>query len=81
MAQKAPGKHHREGITFVELFRMFPDDEAAQTWVEGIRWPDGPYCPHFQQLISALKCHLRPQLILLWPNGGHTTFLEPLPVL
>ncbi len=46
MAHKAPGKHHREGITFVELFRMFPDDEAAQTWVEGIRWPDGPYCPH-----------------------------------
>ncbi len=45
MTQKAPGKHHREGITFPELFRMFPDDAAAQAWVESIRWPDGPHCP------------------------------------
>ena len=46
MAGKAPGKHHRKGITIVELTKMFPDDEAARGWLEAERWPDGPYCPH-----------------------------------
>lgn len=46
MAQKAPGKHFREGISLVKLTKMFPDDEAARLWIEGIRWPDGPQCPY-----------------------------------
>ena len=46
MARKAPGKHYRKGLSLVELNRMFPDDAAAAAWVEKIRWPDGPYCPH-----------------------------------
>ena len=46
MAQNAPGKHFRKGLSLVELTRMFPDDEAARKWVEGIRWPEGPVCPH-----------------------------------
>ena len=46
MAQKAPGKAHREGMSLVELFRMFPDDEAAQAWLEEQRWGGEPWCPH-----------------------------------
>ena len=46
MAQKAPGKAHREGISLVELFRMFPDDGAAQAWLEEQRWCGEPWCPH-----------------------------------
>lgn len=46
MAHKAPGKAYREGITLVELTRMFPSDEAAETWFRGRWWPDGPHCPH-----------------------------------
>ncbi len=46
MASNAPGKHFRTGLSLVELTRMFPDDEAAARWIEGIRWPDGPQCPH-----------------------------------
>ena len=46
MAHKAPGKSHREGIGLVKLIKMFPDDETARKWIEGIVWPDGPYCPH-----------------------------------
>ncbi len=46
MASKAPGKAHREGISLIELFRLFPDDEAAQAWLEEQRWGGEPWCPH-----------------------------------
>ena len=46
MASNAPGKHFREGLSLVQLTRMFPTDEAAAAWVEKIRWPEGPICPH-----------------------------------
>ncbi len=36
MARNAPGKHHRKGISFIELVRMFPDNDTARNWVEGI---------------------------------------------
>ena len=41
MTHKAPGKAHREGITLIQLARMFPDEEAARQWFEAIFWPDG----------------------------------------
>ena len=48
MAQKAPGKHFRKGLALADIFKMFPDDEAAKEWFVGLRWPDGevvcPYC-------------------------------------
>ena len=46
MAQKAPGKSYRKGISLVEITNMFPNDEAAENWITEQRWPDGPYCPH-----------------------------------
>ncbi len=45
MAQKALGRSHREGLTILELFQMFPDDTAAEAWFEEQRWPDGRFCP------------------------------------
>lgn len=45
MAQKAPGKSHRKGLTLVELIDLFPDDATAEAWFARGRWPDGPYCP------------------------------------
>ena len=42
---EAPGNHYREGISLVELFDMFPDNEAAHKWFEKEIWPDGPACP------------------------------------
>ena len=41
----APGHDYREGISLTALFRMFPDDEAAECWFVETRWPDGPACP------------------------------------
>lgn len=46
MGHKGPGKSHREGISFLDVVRMFPDDKAAEAWFIGIFWPDGPSCPH-----------------------------------
>ena len=45
MAQKAPGKAHREGITLMQLAGMFPDEAAAREWFESQVWADGRTCP------------------------------------
>ena len=45
MPQQAPGRSDRQGLTIMELFHMFPDNEAAERWFEAQRWPDGIVCP------------------------------------
>ena len=46
MTKRGPGRSEREGITLPELFRMFPDDAAAERWFEAQRWPNGDrFCP------------------------------------
>ena len=42
---KAPGRNEREKISLIELFEMFPDDQAARMWFENIRWKNGRFCP------------------------------------
>ncbi len=43
-----PGKAYRRGISVIELFDMFPDEESARTWLENLRWSDGRReCPRF----------------------------------
>ncbi len=44
MAHKAPGKAHRQGMSIVELTRMFPDDAAAEAWFVQTRWSDSVAC-------------------------------------
>ncbi len=46
MANKAPGKHFRQGLSTKEFFRMFPDDASAEEWFVQNRWFDGIACPH-----------------------------------
>ena len=45
MANKAPGKHYRKGLTAKQFYQMFPDDAAAEAWFVSRRWPDGVTCP------------------------------------
>ena len=45
MAKKGPGRAEREGISIIELFQRFPDNEAAELWFEQQRWPNGITCP------------------------------------
>ena len=46
MAQNAPGKHRRKGISLIEIMRKFPDDATAEAWFIQQRWPEGAHCPH-----------------------------------
>ena len=44
--QNAPGRHYREGISPLDLFDLFPNEQAAEAWFEQQRWEDsGLYCP------------------------------------
>ena len=45
MAQNAPGKHYRKGLTLIQLGDLFPDDAAAERWFAEACWPNGPHCP------------------------------------
>ena len=46
MAQKAPGKAYRKGLTLLEIADMFRDEADAKTWIAEQRWPNGPECPY-----------------------------------
>ena len=46
MAQNAPGKHFRQGLSLRKLTRLFPDDATAEQWFISRRWPDGVQCPY-----------------------------------
>lgn len=45
MANKAPGKHFRQGLSMVKVTKMFPDDKSALEWIASVRWQDGIRCP------------------------------------
>ena len=44
MAHSAPGKHYREGLSFIEVADMFPDNLTAERWFVQTRWPNGVCC-------------------------------------
>lgn len=46
MSKKGPGRADRSGISLLELFELFPDEQAAREWFEDLRWSGGDrYCP------------------------------------
>ena len=61
MARNAPGKHYREGISLLELTRMFPDDATAERWFIEQRWPDSVYCPKCGSFNVAERKTRKPQ--------------------
>ena len=40
-----PSQSHREGISLIQLFEMFPGDATAEAWFVAQRWPNGIACP------------------------------------
>ena len=45
MAQRAPGRADREGISLLEFIDIVPDEAAARRWFESLTWPNGRRCP------------------------------------
>ena len=45
MAQKAPGRAEREGVSLLEFLDAVPDETAARRWFEARVWPEGRHCP------------------------------------
>ena len=60
MAHKAPGKHHRQGLTIVQLFKLFPDNAAAESWFEKQRWPEVRACPDCGSINTAVVKSRKP---------------------
>ncbi len=46
MAQKAPGRSFRSGLSLIDIMDMFPDEVSASKWFESIMWPAGRCCGH-----------------------------------
>ena len=58
---KAPGKNWRKGMTLVEFFEQFPNDEAAEAWFIEQRWPDGVRCAHCESANVAERANREPR--------------------
>ena len=46
MAQNAPGKHYRQGLSLIEAVERFRDEAAAEAWFVQRRWPNGIACAY-----------------------------------
>lgn len=55
--QEASGRSHREGITLIDLIKMFPDDKTAEKWFESNIWKDGRVCPHCGSHTTSPSAH------------------------
>lgn len=44
---KAQGKSYREGLSLIDLFRILPDDAAAERWFEKQRWWQAGSLDHY----------------------------------
>ena len=60
MRKKAPGRAHRQGISMIELYEMFPDEDSAVRWFEETRWANGRHCPHCGNTETAETKNRRP---------------------
>ena len=57
MAHSTPGKHHRDGITLVQLCDMFPTEDSARAWFESRLWPEDRFCPNCGSIRTHAASH------------------------
>ena len=57
---EAPGKSHRQGISLMELFEMFPDNSAAEKWFEISRWGGAITCPRCDSPKVSIRKNRKP---------------------
>ena len=61
MAQKAPGRHERKGLTLIEAVQRFSDESAVEREFIEARWPDGVACPDCHSLNIQERPTRKPQ--------------------
>ena len=61
MAQTAPGKHFRKGITLFEAVQRFSDEAAVEQEFIAARWPNGVACPKCDSLNIQERPTRKPQ--------------------
>jgi transposase-like protein len=44
-------------LTLIDLIERFPTPEAARKYLESVRWPNGPVCPHCGVVNEATELH------------------------
>ena len=63
-------------LNLISLAQHFSDDEKAREYVESLRWPEGPICPHCGEINNSFRLkpqdskkgkHVRPGV---WKCGG-----------
>ena len=47
-------------LTLVSLAQHFSDEDKAREFMEKLRWPDGPVCPHCGQVGNAYRLEPKP---------------------
>ena len=52
MSKSGPGWADREGLSIVDLFKMFPDDAMAEAWFEEQRWPSPHISPEARRALN-----------------------------
>ena len=55
------GKRIAKTISVVQLFRMFPDEQACYAWLEEARWEGQPICPHCGGIENITKPASKPR--------------------
>ncbi len=55
--RRGPGKAFRTGLSLIQLFDKFPDEDSARNWFENVRWPNSEReCPRcFNSNTTATK--------------------------
>ena len=59
-SHQSPGKAHREGITLMQLFEMFPDEATATAWFEQAVWQGDRCCGKCGSLSTRPVPHAKP---------------------
>jgi transposase-like protein len=47
-------------LNLIELAQHFSNEDAAREFMEKLRWPDGPVCPHCGEINNAYKLEPKP---------------------
>lgn len=50
-------KEKSDGLNLMELMERFSTPEAARKYLESLRWPSGPVCPHCGATNQATELH------------------------